>query len=71
MLDAIHVAQFRKQHHSRAIFAELRHFLLLPYLQPFADINKHSSRVAANPPLTFLDVPEAAGLYADGDGAGA
>ncbi len=40
----------------------------LPYLQPFADINKRTSRLAANVPLirmnlcplTFLDVPEAA-----------
>ncbi|TXT37280.1 MAG: filamentation induced by cAMP protein fic [Comamonadaceae bacterium] len=40
----------------------------LPYLQPFADINKCTSRLAANLPLfranlcplTFLDVPEAA-----------
>lgn len=40
----------------------------LPYLQPFADINKRTSRLAANfplfranlCPLTFLDVPEAA-----------
>ena len=40
----------------------------LPYLQPFADINKRSSRLAANLPLfranlcplTFLDVPEQA-----------
>jgi len=49
----------------------------LPYLQPFADINKRTSRLAANLPLfranlcplTFLDVPELAysrailGLY--------
>lgn len=40
----------------------------LPYLQPFADINKRSSRLAANLPLfranlcplTFVDVPEQA-----------
>ncbi len=40
----------------------------LPYLQPFADINKRTSRLAANIPLfranlcplTFLDVPEQA-----------
>lgn len=40
----------------------------LPYLQPFADINKRTSRLAANLPLfranlcplTFLDVPETA-----------
>jgi Fic family protein len=40
----------------------------LPYLQPFADINKRTSRLAANLPLfranlcplTFLDVPEEA-----------
>lgn len=40
----------------------------LPYLQPFADVNKRSSRLAANLPLiranlcplTFLDVPESA-----------
>jgi Fic family protein len=40
----------------------------LPYLQPFADINKRASRLAANLPLfranlcplTFLDVPEQA-----------
>ncbi len=40
----------------------------LPYLQPFADMNKRSSRLAANLPLfranlcplTFLDVPEQA-----------
>lgn len=40
----------------------------LPYLQPFADINKRTSRLAANlplfranlVPLTFLDVPEQA-----------
>jgi hypothetical protein len=40
----------------------------LPYLQPFADINKRSSRLAANLPLfranlcplTFVDVPEKA-----------
>jgi Fic family protein len=40
----------------------------LPYLQPFADINKRTSRLAANLPLfranlcplTFLDVPEKA-----------
>ncbi|MFA7670332.1 MAG: Fic family protein [Burkholderiaceae bacterium] len=40
----------------------------LPYLQPFADINKRTSRLAANLPLfranlcplTFLDVPEPA-----------
>jgi Fic family protein len=38
----------------------------LPYLQPFADMNKRTSRLAANLPLfrmnlcplTFLDVPE-------------
>ncbi|RYF45487.1 MAG: hypothetical protein EOO38_15945 [Cytophagaceae bacterium] len=38
----------------------------LPHLQPFADINKRTSRLAANLPLfranlcplTFLDVPE-------------
>lgn len=38
----------------------------VPYLQPFADINKRTSRLAANLPLfranlcplTFLDVPE-------------
>lgn len=49
----------------------------LPYLQPFADINKRTSRLAANLPLfranlcplTFIDVPEQAysraviGLY--------
>ena len=49
----------------------------LPYLQPFADINKRTSRLSANLPLfranlcplTFLDVPEQAysratlGLY--------
>ncbi len=49
----------------------------LPYLQPFADVNKRTSRLAANLPLiranlcplTFLDVPERAyscamlGLY--------
>jgi hypothetical protein len=40
----------------------------LPYLQPFADVNKRTSRLAANLPLiranlcplTFLDVPEKA-----------
>ena len=40
----------------------------LPYLQPFADINKRTSRLAANLPLfganlcplTFVDVPEQA-----------
>lgn len=40
----------------------------LPYLQPFADVNKRTSRLAANIslikanlcPLTFLDVPEQA-----------
>ena len=40
----------------------------LPYLQPFADVNKRASRLAANLPLiranlcplTFLDVPEQA-----------
>lgn len=40
----------------------------LPYLQPFADMNKRTSRLAANLPLfraqlcplTFLDVPESA-----------
>ena len=40
----------------------------VPYLQPFADINKRTSRLAANVPLfkanlcplTFVDVPEAA-----------
>lgn len=40
----------------------------LPYLQPFADVNKRTSRLAANLPLiranlcplTFLDVPEPA-----------
>lgn len=40
----------------------------LPYLQPFADVNKRTSRLAANLPLfrvnlcplTFLDVPEMA-----------
>lgn len=40
----------------------------LPYLQPFADINKRTSRLAANLPLfranlcplTFVDVPESA-----------
>ena len=40
----------------------------LPYLQPFSDINKRTSRLAANLPLfranlcplTFLDVPEQA-----------
>jgi hypothetical protein len=40
----------------------------LPYLQPFTDINKRTSRLAANLPLirtnlcplTFLDVPEQA-----------
>lgn len=40
----------------------------LPYLQPFADINKRTSRLAANVPLfkanlcplTFLDIPEQA-----------
>ncbi|WP_373863009.1 Fic family protein [Azohydromonas lata] len=40
----------------------------LPYLQPFADLNKRTSRLAANLPLfranlcpmTFLDVPQAA-----------
>lgn len=44
----------------------------LPYLQPFADVNKRTSRLAANMPLfranlcplTFLDVPEA--LYSRG-----
>jgi Fic family protein len=44
----------------------------LPYLQPFADINKRSSRLAANLPLfranlcplTFLDVPESAYSHA-------
>lgn len=49
---------------------ELSFFLMvhLPYLQPFADINKRTSRLAANLPLfranlcplTFLDVPEQA-----------
>lgn len=45
----------------------------LPYLQPFADINKRSSRLAANLPLfranlcplTFLGVPEAAYSHAN------
>lgn len=40
----------------------------LPYLQPFVDVNKRTSRLAANlplnranlSPLTFLDVPEQA-----------
>jgi hypothetical protein len=40
----------------------------LPYLQPFADVNKRTSRLAANLPLiranlcplTFIDVPEQA-----------
>ena len=40
----------------------------LPYLQPFADINKRTSRLAANAPLfranlcllTFVDVPSQA-----------
>jgi Fic family protein len=44
----------------------------LPYLQPFADINKRTSRLAANLPLfranlcplTFLDLPEAAYSHA-------
>ncbi len=44
----------------------------LPYLQPFADINKRTSRLAANLPLfranlcplTFLDVPEVAYTHA-------
>ena len=44
----------------------------LPYLQPFADINKRTSRLAANLPLfranlcplTFLDVPAAAYSHA-------
>lgn len=44
----------------------------LPYLQPFADINKRTSRLAANLPLfranlcplTFLDVPEQAYSHA-------
>lgn len=44
----------------------------LPYLQPFADVNKRTSRVAANIPLiranlcplSFVDVPERA--YVDG-----
>ncbi len=44
----------------------------LPYLQPFADINKRTSRLAANLPLfranlcplTFLGVPEQAYSYA-------
>jgi Fic family protein len=44
----------------------------LPYLQPFADINKRASRLAANLPLfranlcplTFLDVPEQAYSHA-------
>lgn len=44
----------------------------LPYLQPFADINKRTSRLAANLPLfranlcplTFLDVPESAYSHA-------
>lgn len=49
---------------------ELSFFVMvhLPYLQPFADINKRTSRLAANLPLfranlcplTFLDVPERA-----------
>ena len=44
----------------------------LPYLQPFADVNKRTARLAANLPLfkanlcplTFLDVPVAAYTYA-------
>jgi len=44
----------------------------LPYLQPFVDVNKRTSRLAANislikgnlVPLSFIDVPEA--LYIDG-----
>lgn len=44
----------------------------LPYLQPFIDVNKRTSRLAANIPLiranlcplSFVDVPE--GLYAEG-----
>ena len=44
----------------------------LPYLQPFVDVNKRTSRLAANiplikanlVPLSFIDVPEAA--YIDG-----
>ena len=44
----------------------------LPYLQPFADVNKRTSRLAANLPLiranlcplTFLDMPERAYTWA-------
>jgi hypothetical protein len=44
----------------------------LPYLQPFVDVNKRTSRLAANiplikgnlVPLSFIDVPEA--VYIDG-----
>jgi hypothetical protein len=44
----------------------------LPYLQPFVDVNKRTSRLAANipliksnlVPLSFVDVPEK--LYTDG-----
>ena len=49
-------------------FVPLVMMVHLPYLQPFADINKCTSRLAANLPLfhanlcplTFLDVPEQA-----------
>lgn len=63
----------RKGHAIRDPF-EQSFFLMvhIPYLQPFADVNKRTSRLAANiplirdnyVPLSFVDVPERA--YVDG-----
>ena len=66
--DALH-ALLNKANQVRDPFEQSFFMMVhLPYLQPFADINKRTSRLAANLPLfranlcplTFLDVPERA-----------
>ncbi len=60
----MHKAQKIKDPFEQAFFAMVH----IPYLQPFADVNKRTSRLAANIPLfkhnlcplTFLDVPASA-----------
>ncbi|WP_426414764.1 Fic family protein [Aestuariirhabdus sp. LZHN29] len=66
--DALKLALNKASQISDAFEQSFFMMVHLPYLQPFADINKRTSRLAANLPLfranlcplTFLDVPEQA-----------
>lgn len=68
-IDDFWVVLLDKAHQISAPFEQSFFMMVqLPYLQPFADINKRTSRLEANLPLfranlcplTFLNVPEMA-----------